>query len=121
MQIRNLTWRGISIWPPEWMISAQDLGEEGVLEDVRLRKDLSPASIGLTVNYLDDNRFGVIMLENSAHLEILYHKLRENLGRPLTEIGDMEIDFTPSPQKYGLKPSRPRTSDGFHRQVINRK
>lgn len=121
MLIRSLNWRGIPVWPPEWMISDQGLGEEGVLEDVRLRKDLLPGSIGVTVNHLDDNRFGIIMLENLAHLEILYHKLKENLGRALTEIGDIEIDFTPAPQKYGLKQSRSRASARNKKQVVNTK
>ena len=96
MQIRNLTWKGLSVWPPEWVFSDQGVGENGVLENVQLWMDLMPGSIGVTVNHLEDSRFGVILLENPDHLEILYHKLKGNLGRSLTEIGDMEIDFTAS-------------------------
>jgi hypothetical protein len=103
------------------MISDQGLGEEGVLEDVRLRKDLLPGAIGVTVHHLGDSRFGIIMLENHAHLEILYHKLQDNLGRPLTEIGNLEIDFTPAPAKYGLKPSRPRPSASYPKQMMPKK
>ena len=121
MQIRSLNWRGIPVWPPEWMISDQDLGEEGVLEDVRLRKDLLPGSIDVTVNHLNDSRFGIIMLENPAHLEILYQKLYENLGRLLAEIGDLEIDFTPAPAKYGMKQSRPRPSANYPLKLMNTK
>jgi hypothetical protein len=121
MQIRSLSWRGIPVWPPEWMISDPGIGEEGILEDVRLRKDLTPGFIGVTVNHLDDRRFEVIMLENPTHLEILYHKLKGNLGRPLIEIADMEIDFTPSSPKYGLKQSRPRPSVNYPKQMVNKK
>ncbi len=121
MQIRSLNWRGIPVWPPEWTFSDQGLGEEGFLEDVRLRNDFMPASISVTVNYLDDNRFGVIMLENPTHLEILYHKLKENLGRQLSEIGDLEINFPPAPAKYGLKQSRPRASANYPKQMVDKK
>lgn len=121
MQIRHLKWIGTLVWPPEWIISDHGLGEEGILEGVRLRKDLTPGFIGVTANYLDDRRFGIIMLETTGHLEILYHKLKENLGRALTEIGDLEIDFTPSPPKYGLKQSRPRPSTNYPKQIANKK
>jgi len=121
MQIRSLNWRGIPVWPPEWMISDQGLGEEGILEDVRLRKDLTPGFIGVTVNYLEDNRYGVIMLENPTHLESLYYKLKDNLGKALTEIGDLEIDFIPLPQKYGLKQVRPTSTARSINRVVNKK
>ncbi len=121
MQIRSLNWRGIPVWPPEWMISDQGLGEEGTLEDVRLRKDLMPGFIGVTANYLDDSRFGVIMLEDPARLKILYRKLKSNLGRSLMEIGDLEIDFTPSPANYGLKQARPRPSANYPKQMVKKK
>ena len=45
MQIRTLKWRGLSMWPPEWTISDQGLGEAGVLEEVYLRRDLKPELI----------------------------------------------------------------------------
>jgi hypothetical protein len=119
VQIRSLRWRGIPIWPPEWQISTQGMGEDGILEDVILR--LTPSLVSLTANHLGDRRIGVIILENSAHLEILYHKLQENLGRPLTEIGDLEIHFTPSLPKYGLRQARPRSSANLIKRVVNKK
>ncbi len=121
MQIRSLTWRGIPAWPPEWVFADQGLGEEGILEDVRLRKDLMPGSIGVTVNYLEERRFGIIILGNPAHLEMLYHKLKENLGRPLSEIGNLKIDFTPSSAKYGLKQSRARSSANYPKKIRSNK
>ncbi len=121
MQIRSLNWRGIPVWPPEWTISDQGSGEDGILEDVRLRKDLTPGFISVKVNNLDDSRFVVIMLENPAHLEILHQKLKENLGRPLTEIGGLEIDFTPVPVKYGMRRSKLRPSINRSKRVVNKR
>jgi hypothetical protein len=107
MQIRTLTWRELPVWPPEWWVTDQEGGEAGVLEDVQLRNDLTPSLISIFANYLGHSRKGIIVLEDSLHLEVLYRRLKENLGRPLTEIGDLEIDLLPPLQKRGPRQSRP--------------
>ena len=76
MQIRDLKWKTISVWPPEWFISEEGAGEEGVLGAVQLRDDLTPALITLLVNHLNESRKGIIVLDDPSHLEILYHKLK---------------------------------------------
>ena len=93
MQIRDLKWKTISVWPPEWLISEEDAGEEGVLGEVQLRDDLKPALITLLVNHLNGSRKGIIVLDDPSHVKILYHKLKDNIGRLLTEIGNLDIDF----------------------------
>jgi hypothetical protein len=95
MRIRNLKWKEISVWPPEWSISDHEAGEQGVLENVKLRNDLTPRLISVVVNYLGESRRGIIIQEDPAHLEIVYRKLQENLGRKLSEIGDLEIELFP--------------------------
>jgi hypothetical protein len=107
MQIRSLKWKEIPMWPPEWWFTDRELGEAGVLEDVRLRDDLKPKLISILASYHGHSRKGVIVLDDPLHLEVLYHKLKENIGRPLTEIGDLEIDLLPSLQKRGPKQVRP--------------
>jgi hypothetical protein len=107
MQIRSLQWRGIPVWPPEWWISDQETGEEGILEEVRLHMNRTPALINIVANHLGDSRNGIIILEGSVQLDILYHKLKENIGRPLKEIGDLEIDLSTPLQKRGQKQARP--------------
>jgi hypothetical protein len=104
--IRNLKWRELSVWPPEWWISDQGAGEEGVLEEVQLCQDTSPVCISVVASYLGDSRKGVILLEDLAHLRTLYNLLRANIGRPLTEIGNLELNLFP-PLK-GPKRARPR-------------
>lgn len=106
MQIRGLKWKGVSMWPPEWWISDHGAGEEGFLAEVQFRKHRTPECIYVVVNHLGDIRKGIIVLEDPAHLEILYRKLRENLGRPLSEIGDLEIDLMPALRKHGPKQVR---------------
>jgi hypothetical protein len=107
MQIRSLKWKGFAMWPPEWMISDQGRGEEGVLEEVYLRTDLKPKLISVVANHLGDIRQGIMVLEDPAHLEVVFRKLKQHLGRPLTEIGDLEITFLPLMEKCGPRQVRP--------------
>jgi len=95
MRIRTLKWRGLSMWPPEWAISDQGLGETGVLEEVYLRRDLNPKLIMVVVNHWGDIRKGIMVLEDPGLLEVVYGKLKQHMGRPLTEIGDLEISHLP--------------------------
>jgi hypothetical protein len=95
------------MWPPEWGISDQGIGEEGVLEEVHLRTDLNPKLISVVANHLGDIRKGIIVLEDAALLEVVYGKLKQQVGRPLREIGDVEINLLPSPEKRGPRQARP--------------
>jgi hypothetical protein len=94
------------MWPPEWGILDHGVGEEGVLANVQLRNDLKPACIFVVANYLGDIRKGIIILEDLAYLGLLYHKLKDNIGKPLIEIGDLEIDFYPILRKIITKPNQ---------------
>jgi hypothetical protein len=96
------------MWPPEWGILDHGVGEERVLVNVQLRHDLTPACIFVVANYLGDIRKGIMILEDLAYLGLLYHKLKENIGKPLTEIGDLEIDFYSSLRNSGPEPVQPR-------------
>lgn len=108
MRIRDLEWKGLSAWPPEWGISDEGAGEEGFLKNVEVRYDQTPESIAVVASYLGNDRNGIIILEDAAHLEILCQKLKENIGRPLSEIGELEIDFFLSMPKMGPKQVRPK-------------
>ena len=106
MRIRNLKWKEIPMWPPEWTISEYEAGEKGILEYVQLREDATSRLISVEANHLGEVRRGIILLEDPAHLEKVYRKLQENLGKPLTEIGDLEIELGPAlrsvPQNPGV-------------------
>jgi hypothetical protein len=107
MQIRTLKWRGLSMWPPEWTIMDQGVGEAGVLEEVHLRQDLNPKLISVVANHLGELRKGILVLEDPALLEVVYAKLKQHVGRPLTEIGDLEINLLPPMPKRSLRQVRP--------------
>ena len=118
MQIRVLTWKEMPMWPPECGISDHGVGEEGVLANVQFCNDLTPACIFVIANDLGDIRKGIIILEDLAHLGLLYHKLKENIGKPLIEIGDLEIDFYPSIRKSGQKQAQPHRTP-LHQEFVS--
>lgn len=107
MQIRTLKWRGLSMWPPEWSLMDQGLGEAGVLEEVHLRKDLNPKLISMAARHLGEVRKGVMILEDPALLESVYAKLKQHIGRPLTEIGDLDVSLLPPMPKCSPRQARP--------------
>jgi len=117
MQIRALKWRGLSMWPPEWTISDQGLGEAGVLEEVYLRRDLKPELICLVVNHWGNIRKGIMVLEDLALLKIVYGKLKQHVGRPLTQIGDLEISHVPPMPKRGPRQVRPAAPPQVANQI----
>jgi hypothetical protein len=110
MRIRDLQWKGIPAWPPEWWTTDQGGGEDGFLETVNIRKDPRLSCISMVVNHFGSERRGIMILDDPAHLYILYRKLKENIGKQLGEIGDLEIDFGPSIPKKGFKQVRPQTT-----------
>lgn len=107
------------MWPLQWSMTDQ-AGEEGVLEGVRLRQELSTRLISIEANHLGEYRKGVLLLEDPAHLDLVFEMLRENLGRPLTEIGNLEINFTSAPQKYVPKQARPKSTAKSIKRVVNK-
>ncbi len=96
MQIRDLKWRTLPMWPPEWFISYQGAEDAGVLEDVQYRKDIAPELIIIVANYEGESRKGIVMLEDPTQLKLLFHQIKENIGKTLREIGGLEIAFISS-------------------------
>jgi hypothetical protein len=56
---------------------------------------------------LGDIRHGIMALEDPVLLKVVYSKLKQHVGRPLTEIGDLEISLLPLMPKRGPKQVRP--------------
>ena len=122
MRIRDIKWMDVFMWPPQWWTIGQSNDEEGLLEDVYLSKDKMPFCISVDANHFGAEKRGIIILDDPAHLYILYRKLKENIGKPLREIADLEIDLEPSMQKKGPKRVRPRTTPDMDKKKsqINR-
>jgi hypothetical protein len=91
MRLRELRWQELPVWPPQWGVTDEGAGEVGVLKNVKIRKDTMLEYIYIEADDGGHKLRGITMLENPRHLESLYHTLRQHIGKPLTEIGDLEI------------------------------
>lgn len=122
MRIRDLNWRGEPVWPPEWWPPEHDalIGKNGVLKKVGIQK-IGRQYIQIEIEIPTGPLWGAILLEDYAHLEILYQKLKDNLGRPLAEIGNLEIELFPPLPKRGLKQVRPPSTPRNLRRVSHKK
>jgi hypothetical protein len=90
MRIREMTWMGAPAWPPQWSDSSHPINESAVLKGVKL-------IIGTDLCRIDVDHNGIphlgIMFSAKELREPLYCKLKENLGRQLAEIADLEIEL----------------------------
>jgi hypothetical protein len=90
MLIRELKWQGIGAWPPQWADSSHSINENAVLNDAR-------PIVGTDLLRIDVDHNGIphlgVMFAGREVRESLYRKLKENLGRRLAEVADLEIDL----------------------------
>lgn len=90
MRIREMKWMGGPVWPPQWADSSHPINETAVLKGVKL-------IIGTDLCRIDVDHNGIphlgIMFSDRELRESLYCKLKENLGRQLAEIADLEIEL----------------------------
>ena len=90
MQIKELTWRGLLIWPPQWTEEYPNLIEQGLLKGVQILPLTDLIKIDAT--YALTTISGLI-LTSEEYQGSLYNKLKENIGKPLDEVGNMEVNF----------------------------
>jgi hypothetical protein len=91
MRVRELKWKEFPIWPPQWTMTDDGAGEGGVLLNVRIRNHRILKYIVIEADDAGHKLHGITMLGNPRHLESLYQILSQHIGKPLTEIGDLEI------------------------------
>jgi len=88
MRVRELTWNGLIIWPPQWTEKAPGIVEHGLLRSV----EILPFTelIKIDADYYG-TIFSGLILSNEEYRGHLYDKLKENIGKPLEALGDMEV------------------------------
>lgn len=99
MRINTLMCMGLRVWPPQWTISSQSISEKAVVKDVKLIITTNLLRIDIEHNGIPN--LGIISVEKED-LALLYHKLKENIGRPLAEIGDLELDPKLDQRRKGI-------------------
>jgi hypothetical protein len=69
-------------------------GEAGVLKNVKLRRDRILKYIYIEADEDGHKLRGITMLgKDPLQLESLYHILIQHIGKPLIEIGDLEVSL----------------------------
>ena len=91
MRLRELKWQELPVWPPQWAVTDEGAGETGVLMEVNIRKDRLLEYLYIEA---DDGGYklrGIITLGTPRHLKSLHRTISQHIGKPLTEIGDLEV------------------------------
>jgi hypothetical protein len=93
MRLRELKWMQLPIWPPQWGVTDEGVGEAGVLMKVKIRKDNLLEYIYIEADDAGHKLRGITTLGNPRQLKSLYHTISQHIGKPLSEIGDLEISL----------------------------
>lgn len=88
MRINTMMCMGLRVWPPKLVISSQSLSDKAVLMDVKTIVATNLLRVDVEHNMIPD--LGIVSVEMGDR-ESLYHKLKENIGRSLADIGELEI------------------------------
>jgi len=91
MRLRELTWMQLPVWPPQWAVTDEEAGETGVLMKVNIRKDRLLEYLYIEADDAGHKLRGIITLGTPRHLKSLHRTISQYIGKPLTEIGDLEI------------------------------
>jgi hypothetical protein len=90
MRIKELTWRGLLIWPPQWAEEDPKVIQWGLLEGVKILPLTDLIKIDAT--YAMTTISG-LLFTSEEYQGSLYNKLKENIGKPLNEVANVEVNF----------------------------
>ncbi len=90
MRIKDLQWDGLAIWPPQWAQKIPYIIEWGLLRSVEILPHTT--LIRIDANYAGAVFSGVI-ISNEDKLESLYLQLKDNVGKSLRDVGNLEVTF----------------------------
>jgi hypothetical protein len=93
MRLRELKWQELPVWPPQWAVTDEGAGETGVLMTVDIRKDRLLEYLYIEADDAGHKLRGIITLGTPWHLKSLYRTIIQHVGKPLTEIGNLEVRF----------------------------
>ncbi len=88
MQLKEMRWNGLLIWPPQWTEKSPKSVENWLLKNVQLL----PITNLIRVDASYDGKIisGLILSEEDYRSSI-YFKLKGNIGKPLEEVANMDI------------------------------
>ena len=98
MRINTMMCLGLRVWPPKLAISNQSLSDKAVLMDVKAIVATNLLRVDVEHNMIPD--LGIILVEEGDR-KSFFHKLKENIGRSLADIGELEIDTKDDQEEEG--------------------
>ncbi len=98
MRINTMMCMGLRVWPPKLLISSQSHSDKAVLMDVKTIVATDLLRVDVEHNMIPD--LGIILVEEGDR-KSLYLKLKENIGRSLADIGELEIDSKDDQEEEG--------------------
>jgi hypothetical protein len=101
MELRDhplMRYRGTNNWPPVWVPTKRlratvMAGEIGILTAVRFRPNNS-GECYLIIEHQNEEWIGALLFDDTRFSATISILLLENLGRPISEIGSIEISYT---------------------------
>jgi hypothetical protein len=91
---------GICTWPPLWTTIHRDRndrprGEIGVLTQV-VMNDLPEMNtkVFMFIEYSGFRYMGLLIFDDAQFCHAIYTLLQSNIGRSISEIGDLDVSFT---------------------------
>ena len=98
MRINTMMCLGLRVWPPKLVICSESLSGKAVLRDVKIIVATDLLRVDVEHNMIPD--LGIIAVAKGDR-DSLYHKLKENIGRSLADIGELEIDSKADQEEEG--------------------
>ena len=85
-------------WPPAWLWrdgsdDTKPYGEVGMLREVILSEIEPPDRCFMSMQHMGAEYIGCLLFENSAFCRKISEILREYCGKPIQEIGDIELSL----------------------------
>jgi len=90
MVINKMEWNGLLIWPPHWTEEFPDLVACGILKSVEILPLTDLIKIDATY---EGTILSGLIISREEYQGPLYRKLKENIGKPLEEVGNIEVNF----------------------------
>ena len=107
MKLRDhplLSCKGVSSWPPKWLwgggrryVLAR--GEVGVLKDAMLSSIEPYEKCFLIMEHERRQYIGTLLVGDSVFCREIYTVLIEQRGKPIREIGEIDLSYVPKKQQ----------------------
>ncbi len=89
IRIREMTYMGLRVWPPQGLGSSRVINQKAIFKDVKTIVGTDLLRIDVEHNGIP--HLGLMPVEKELR-HCVYLKLKENVGRELADIADLEID-----------------------------